>query len=177
MKNNRFDFQAVGKTKLLLVVIFLTAAVILWINFCFFKSQEIEVIEQQREMTTKNDSVQQGGNSQSAVRVNLEQIYGNQVDNRDNPFSFKKIAAPFTYQSNKARETINIAESNLELRLLGVINRAEQRTAIVDYQGQSYFLKVGEELAGFKVEKISDNKLELLKQGERYFTAIVVGSQ
>ena len=158
-------FSARPKVKLLVCLIFLAAG--LWTKILFFSSREEEVSEEER--VTKPKLKRKDKQEEEVKPVDLAQIYGGRVNNKD-PFSDSK-EAEFIYQAQEKNAPLDLREVKSPLKLKGIINH---KIAIIEYQGRSLLLDCGAEVGGYKISDIAARRVVFYKGGRKYFSSLEV---
>ncbi|MFO7819283.1 MAG: hypothetical protein R6V17_03505 [Halanaerobacter sp.] len=160
-------FSARPKVKLLVCLIFLAAA--LWTRILFFSSGEKEV--NQEEKVNKTKLKRKDKQEEKPKPVNLSQIYGGAVSNK-NPFSpTGDQEAEFIYQTKNNNPPLDLKEVKSALKLKGIINH---KRAIIEYQGRSLLLNCGAEVGDYKIIDIAARRVVLSKGGRKYFASLEI---
>ena len=152
----------------------LIIAIALWTKILFFNSKKKDYRKQQ-SINTKPAAKAKSSRVKTITRKDLIKKYNFKNKRRKNLFfQDDDSKASFTYQNNLDFNPLDLDQLDLNLKLKGVIKQDNQTIAIINYNGQSLFLKTGDEISGFKVLKIRSNKVDFIKDKKKFFSTIKV---
>ncbi|MCK8817491.1 hypothetical protein MWH28_08995 [Natroniella sulfidigena] len=174
------EVEETSTKKLIVLIGLVLVAIGLWINLLFF-SEEVEVVTETKDRSRpKLDAQLDEEEINHQQEVDLYQLYGIEKLERESPFlnPLEASESEFSYQSEeKIKEESQDdsgtklkdgSELELELEVLGVVSRAEKSLVLLDLNGESELVQVGDLISDFKVEAISADQLILQQDNERY---------
>jgi cytoskeletal protein RodZ len=165
---NKFSWLS----KWLLVVFLLVVASGLWIRILFFSTEEVAV-EEVKTRTEKKPSRGQKQESAEVTREDIEREYNPRQTNRMSPFVVaEKNEAEFKYESNQDTANLKLAEVSPDLKLIGILKQNNRFAVLVKQQAETSYLKVGDEIAGFKLEEITADRVFFSHGKQNYFSII-----
>lgn len=144
----------------------LTLSIVIWLTvgwkiYRAFNADTVEPVARKIIETLKKDSI--------SLLLNYKDPFlgGYNVTAREQkaqPVTQKKVVP--TIKSQPERPTAP------EFQMKGTLNIGEAQTAILQKSNQTFTLKIGETLDGFRIIAINENRIVICKDGKRYELSI-----